>query len=127
MKVIISGSRSIDRLSSRRWDYAKLGERIEIAVAASGFEITEVITGGAGGPDRAGELWAAEHGIAVSTFKPNWRLGKGAALIANRQLATEGEALIALYDGLSKGTLDMIELMRAAGMPVYEHRVSLGE
>lgn len=51
MKTIIAGSRSIDRISARRWDYEMLVSRIEQAVAESGFEVTEVITGGAGGPD----------------------------------------------------------------------------
>ena len=66
-----------------------------------------MITGDAGGVDRAGEQWAANRGIPVTTNKPNWKLGKGAGLIANRQLAAEGEALIALFDDESTGTLDM--------------------
>lgn len=119
MKVIIAGSRSIDRLSARRWDYDKLIEKIACAVQASGFEVTEVVTGGAGGPDRAGEHWATKNGIPVTTIKPNWKLGKGAGLIANRQLAEAGEALIALHDGESTGTLDMINHMKAAGLPVH--------
>ncbi|MBM4091133.1 MAG: DUF2493 domain-containing protein [Planctomycetes bacterium] len=109
MKVIIAGSRSIDRLSARRWDDTKLAQRIEDAVAASGFDVSEVITGGAGGPDRAGEQWASKHGIPVTTIKPNWKLGKGAGLITNRQLAASGDALIALYDGQSTGTKDTWE------------------
>jgi len=119
MKVIIAGSRSIDRVSPRSWDYTKLVERVDAAVKASGFEVTEVVTGGAGGPDRAGEQWAAQQSIAVTTIKPNWKLGKGAGLIANRQLAEAGEALVALFDGESKGTADMIEHMKSAGMPVH--------
>ena len=119
MKTIIAGSRSIDRISVRRWDYETLVSRIDKAIAESGFEVTEVITGGAGGPDRAGEQWAAKRGIPVTTIKPNWKLGKGAGLIANRQLAEAGEALIALHDGESTGTQDMIEHMKAAGLPVF--------
>lgn len=119
MKTIIAGSRSIDRLSARRWDYVKLVDRIDKAVTESGFEVTEVITGGAGGPDRAGEQWAAKRGIPVTTIKPNWKLGKGAGLMANRQLAEAGEALVALHDGESTGTHDMIEHMKAAGLPVH--------
>ena len=127
MKVIIAGSRSIDRLSSRRWDYVKLQQRIEEAVTASKFQITEVITGGAGGPDRAGERWAANHGLPVRTIKPNWKQGKGAGLIANRELAEAGEALIALFDGASKGTRDMIEQIRAVGLPVHVLHVANSE
>lgn len=123
MKTIIAGSRSIGRLSARRWNYELLVNHVEAAVAASGFEVTEVITGGAGGPDRAGEQWAATLNLPVTTINPNWRLGRGAGLIANRQLAEAGEALIALHDGESKGTQDMIDQIRAAGLPVYVHYI----
>ena len=119
MKVIIAGSRSIARLSSRRWGYDKLATYLEAAIAESGFQITEVITGGAAGTGRAGEQWAERKGIPATVIKPNWKLGRGAGLIANRQLAEASEGLIALFDGASTGTQDMINHMRAAGMPVY--------
>jgi hypothetical protein len=119
LKVIIAGSRSVARISSRRWDYDQLATVLENAIAESNFEITEVISGGAGGPDRAGEQWAARNSIPVTVIKPNWKLGRGAGLIANRQLAEAGEALIALHDGESTGTQDMIEHMKSAGLPVH--------
>lgn len=46
MRTIIAGSRSIT-------DYAL----IQKAVSESGFEITEVVSGGAIGVDRLGERW----------------------------------------------------------------------
>jgi len=119
MKTIIAGSRSIARISPRRWDYDQLAAILEAAVLDSGFKITEVISGGAGGPDRAGEQWAARNAVQATVIKPNWKLGRGAGLIANRQLAEAGEALIALYDGESTGTQDMIDHMKAASMPVH--------
>ena len=119
LKVIIAGSRSVARISSRRWDYDQLATILEAAISESGFQITEVISGGAGGPDRAGEQWAARNEVPTTVIKPNWKLGRGAGLIANRGLAATGEALIALHDGESTGTLDMINHMIAAGMPVH--------
>jgi hypothetical protein len=118
LKVIIAGSRSVARISARRWDYNRLAAILENAITESRFEITEVISGGAGGPDRAGEQWAARNEIPVTVIKPNWKLGRGAGLMANRQLAEVGEALIAIHDGESTGTADMIEHMKAVGMPV---------
>ncbi|WP_253156644.1 SLOG family protein [Stieleria tagensis] len=119
MKVIIAGSRSVARISSRRWDYDQLATILETAIEESGFQITGVISGGAGGPDRAGEQWAARNEIPVAVIKPNWKLGRGAGLIANRHLAEVGEALIAIHDGESTGTQDMIDHMQTAGMPVH--------
>lgn len=119
MKTIIAGSRSVARISARRWDYEELATILETAIHESGFQITGVISGGAGGPDRAGEQWAARNGVPTTVIKPNWKLGRGAGLIANRELAAVGEALIALHDGESTGTQDMIDHMKAAGMPVH--------
>jgi hypothetical protein len=119
MKTIIAGSRSIARINSRRWDYDLLTTILETAISESGFKITEVISGGAGGPDQAGEQWAVRNDVSITLIKPNWKLGRGAGLIANRQLAESGEALIALHDGESAGTKDMIDHMKAAGMPVH--------
>ena len=119
LKVIIAGSRSVARISARRWDYDKLANILQLAINESGLEITEVISGGAGGPDRAGEQWAARNEIPFTVIKPNWKLGRGAGLIANRQLAEVGEALIAIHDGESTGTQDMIDHMKTAGMPVH--------
>ncbi|TWU38681.1 hypothetical protein Q31b_37590 [Novipirellula aureliae] len=119
MKTIIAGSRSIARISSRRWDYDQLATILNTAIAESGFKTTEVISGGAGGPDRAGEQWAARNGVPITVIKPDWKLGRGAGLIRNRELAAVGEALIALHDGESTGTQDMIDHMKAAGRPVH--------
>ena len=81
---------------------------VKEAVLASEFVVTEVVSGGAGGPDRAGEKWAQQNSIPISVFKANWRLGRGAGIALNAEMAANADALIALYDGKSKGTLDMI-------------------
>ena len=94
MKTVIAGSRSIGRLSPRKWDYEMLVALIEKAVQDSQIQITEVISGGAGGPDRAGEKWAESKSIPVTQIKPNWKLGRGAGLIANKELVEHAEALV---------------------------------
>ncbi|MEZ6089522.1 MAG: hypothetical protein R3C05_16135 [Pirellulaceae bacterium] len=119
MKAIIAGSRSVARISARRWDYDKLANILQLAINESGLEITEVISGGAGDPDRAGEQWAARNEIPVTLIKSNWKLGRGAGSIANRQLAEGSEALIAIHDDESTGTQYMIDHMKTAGMPVH--------
>ncbi|WP_430452736.1 hypothetical protein [Rhodopirellula europaea] len=52
-------------------------------------------------------------------IKPNWKLGRGAGLVANRELAAAGDALVAIHDSNSTGTQDMTDHMKAAGMPVH--------
>ncbi len=108
MKVIIAGSRDIH-------DYALL----ECAILASGFAITEVVSGVCRGVDLMGERWAQEHSIPVKRFPYLGQYGKMGGPIRNKQMAEYGEALIALPSGTDSGTHNMISHMRAYGKPVF--------
>ena len=104
MKIIIAGSRGIDSLSVLR-----------DAIFQSDFLISEVVSGCARGVDALGELWADEHGIPVRQFPANWgRFGRAAGKYRNADMADYADAAIILWDGESKGTLDMIDKMRRA-------------
>ncbi len=109
MRVIIAGSRSIT-------DPKHIAE----AVRQSEFPITEVVSGGARGVDRLGEAWARKHGIPVTVFPADWeRHGRAAGPLRNTQMAEYGEALIAVWDGKSRGTLDMIRKAKKYGLKVF--------
>lgn len=113
MKVIIAGSRDID-------DFSLVKE----AVTESGFEITEVVSGKAPGVDKLGEQWAEQNDVPVKEFPADWKLhGKGAGPIRNVQMAKYAEALIALWDGQSRGTSNMIQNARAYGLEVHVKKV----
>lgn len=112
MKVIIAGSRSIT-------DYTAL----QSAIFQSDFSISEVVSGCARGPDSLGELWASENNVPVKKFPADWgRFGRAAGHYRNSEMASYADALIVLWDGQSRGTLDMIDRMRRAGKPfeVYD-------
>jgi hypothetical protein len=119
MKIIIAGSRSIT-------DYNKL----LIAIEYSNYNITEIVSGGAKGVDMLGEQFAKNFGIPVKRFIPNWRpngeLDKSAGFKRNKEMADYGEALIAVHDGQSKGTSNMINLARNKGIPVVVYNTTTG-
>ena len=109
MKTIIAGSRSI-------CDSALL----EIVIKESNFEITEVVSGGARGVDRLGELWATDHDIPVKRFPANWQQqGKRAGYVRNSEMASYSQALIALWDGESRGTAHMVRVAQSSGLKVF--------
>ena len=119
MKTIIAGSREIN-------DSAVVVRAIE----ASGYreQITEVVSGCAGGVDRLGEEWAASVGLPVKIFAADWdRYGPVASPTRNGQMSAYAEALIAVWNGVSRGTADMIQQARERGLAVYVHRVEAGE
>jgi hypothetical protein len=112
MKVIIAGSRTIT-------DFAL----VENAIKESGFEITEVVSGGCAGPDQLGERWAAINNIPVKVFPADWETyGKAAGPMRNERMAAYGEALIVCWDGKSKGTANMVENALERYLQVYVKR-----
>jgi Domain of unknown function (DUF4326) len=112
MKVIVAGSRTFEN------DDGKL---TVMAYDDSGFQATEIVSGLARGPDtQAIEYIAEPRGIPVKPFEPEWDgLGKRAGMVRNMQMGDYADALVALWDGKSKGTKQMIEYMLSLGKPVY--------
>ena len=109
MKTIIAGSRTISSI-----------QIVEQAILESGFEITEVVSGKAKGVDTLGEVWAALHGVPVKGFPANWdEHGKAAGYIRNIAMAHHADALIAVWDGVSRGTGHMIEQAKKKGIKVF--------
>lgn len=118
MKVIIAGSR-----------HFKEKDFMETIVAAKGysdFDITEVVTGGAEGIDKAGERFAKLNGIPTTENKfiiPKWvwdYLGKKAGPLRNKAMAEYADALILIWDGKSRGSASMKREMQALKKPIYE-------
>lgn len=109
MKVIIAGSREITNY-----------QLVLDAIAESGFEITEVVCGMARGVDLLGKRYGDENEIPVKEFWPKWdKHPKMAGKLRNTDMRYYGDALIAVHDGVSTGTKDMISKMERAGKPVY--------
>lgn len=78
-----------------------------------------VISGTASGADAMGERYAQERGLAVRRFPADWnQYGKAAGYIRNCQMADNADALIAFWDGRSRGTGNMIEIARKRNMPI---------
>lgn len=111
METIIAGSRGITDI-----------QVVQRAVVLSNFEISEVVSGGARGVDALGEQWAAKHGVPVRRFPADWSQGPSAGPRRNQEMADYAKALIAVWDGKSRGTRDMIRRAESAGLQVYVHR-----
>ena len=113
-RTIIAGSRTVESI-----------ELVERAIEASGLRITEVVSGCAAGADLFGEQWAKAKMIPIKRFPADWRKhGKSAGPIRNRQMADYADQLIAVWDGVSRGTADMIERARYNGLVVYVYDYS---
>jgi hypothetical protein len=71
------------------------------------------------GADYIGECYAADRGYTVEPYPAEWSLyGKRAGYVRNVAMGDVGDALIAFWDGKSKGTAMMIEIMMGLQKPV---------
>lgn len=111
MRVVVAGSRNI-------FDY----ELLKRAIDESGFEITEIVSGGAKGIDSLGEHWAAHNSVACKVFNADWQqFGRRAGPLRNKEMAEYADALIAIWDGESKGTKNMILNAQNSGLQIHVH------
>ena len=110
MRVIIAGSRT-----------AKL-ESVLKAMSKCPWPVSEVVCGGAKGADSHGEYWASmqEPPAPVKYFHADWAThGKAAGPLRNRDMALYADALVLVWDGKSKGSLNMLELALSYGLKLY--------
>lgn len=109
MKTIIAGSRAVT-------DPAL----VDRAIAECGWEVTEVISGGARGVDQLGEKWAMTHGRLLHRFPADWKqFGRSAGVLRNATMLTFAEAVIVIWDGESRGSRHMIEIAKKSGKPIF--------
>lgn len=111
MKLIIAGSRTI-QVSPEH--LKKFLDRYMIWP-------TEVVSGGAKGMDQSGEFFAQDFEIKITRFPADWDThGKMAGPIRNKQMAEYADALVLIWDGQSKGSMNMRKTMLSLNKPIYE-------
>lgn len=95
MKVLIVGSRSI-----RSYDISELiPPQTEL-----------IISGGAEGADSIAEEYADKHKISKLILRPRYdKYGKAAPLKRNELMVELADEVIALWDGISRGTKYTVE------------------
>jgi len=112
MKTIIAGSRHFRNITF-----------VFNMIEACPWKITEVISGDANGVDWLGAYWGYLQGLKVRHFPAKWEyFGKAAGSKRNQVMIDHGDALVAIWDGKSTGTKDIIE--RAARHRITSYIVS---
>ena len=111
MRTIIAGSRTFS-------DAEVMGE----VLGKCGWKISRVLCGGARGADALGEEWAFKNNVPVSYFPAQWDVyGKRAGFVRNEEMANKADALVAFWDGESKGTLHMINAAFRKKLAIFVH------
>ena len=121
MKYVISGSRRIR-------DYQIVVAAMEQAIKTFGEWPSLIIEGGqrtrnehgiiVGGVDYLASIWALLNEVRWKPIRANrakYKLAAGP--IRNRKMGAAADVLVAIPDAQSKGTRDMINVMRELGKP----------
>lgn len=104
MKLLIAGSRHIQSYD--------LTPHIPAGVSL-------IITGGAKGVDTLGEVYAREHGIPTLTVKPVYeKYGRAAPIRRNEEMVDMADAVLVIWDGVSRGSRYTAEYARKKGKDV---------
>lgn len=126
VKIIIAGSREFD-------NYDFLKSNMDVLFSCFGIDKNapiKIICGMCRGADTLGERFAKENNYAIKYFPADWdKYGKAAGVIRNEEMAKyaaeyedEDEdmgILVAIWDGKSRGTKNMIENAEKYGLAQY--------
>lgn len=124
MKVIIAGGRDYQYTEQDLDDLDRLHRLIDI---------TEEVSGTAGGADRFGEVWAGYRNVPVRRFPAEWEKyrdkdkspGKKnpAGAIRNRQMAqyVGSAGAVVLFPG-GRGTQNMFDQAKKHGLRIFDWR-----
>jgi len=111
MKLLIFGSRG----------YKLTAEELNDTLDEFGMKdsITEIVSGGADGPDSVGIDWARTNNCQYKVFYPDWtNLGMRAGLVRNDLMVDYCDSGIAFWDGKSRGTQYTINKMKKANKKI---------
>lgn len=110
-RVIIAGSRGFG-------DYIRLKNTMDHLLQNKTDDIC-VVCGEARGADALGRRYAEERGYKILSFPANWEEhGRKAGYLRNVEMAKNADALVAFWDGESRGTKHMIDISRKHGLQI---------
>jgi len=117
MRLAIVGSRTLKQTEVRAV--------IDRVVRAAKTPIDTIVSGGANGVDAQAEAYAHAHGIATKIYLPDYAAhGRRAPLVRNNVILHNADAVLAIWDGKSRGTAYTIHRAKKMGLPVYVVRLA---
>jgi hypothetical protein len=123
VKVVVAGSRGFS-------DYELLKDQLTDILSGivlnedSDIEF-EIVSGGARGADKLGERFAKEGDLKLVEIHADWKgVGKQAGMLRNIEMAkyaseSDKGVLVAFWDGVSRGTEQMIRMAEKYYLDIY--------
>ena len=121
IKLLIAGSRDFD-------DYEKLSHIVTGIIRNLDRNNILIIEGGARGTDKLARRYAEEHSLPYRTYEANWdEYGKSAGYRRNQDMGAVATHAILFWDGLSKGTKHMLDIIEQKMIPYRLIRIKPNE
>lgn len=102
-------------------DYHRLScvmDKLLATKVAEGYRII-INNGGARGADYLGGQYATSRSYDMDMFPAMWdTYGKKAGILRNEEMSDSSDAVVAFWDGQSRGTKHMIEYTKKACKPI---------
>ena len=104
MKLLIVGSRSITNFDFSTY----INDDVDL-----------IISGGANGIDILAEAYADKMRISKLILRPDYKkYGKGAPLRRDDEMVNIADEVLAIWDGVSRGTRHTVEYAKKCGKPL---------
>ena len=112
-KVAIVGGRDFT-------DYERLVDDMDILRSSLDYPNIIIVCGEARGADLLGRRYGEELGFEVESFPAEWdKFGKSAGYRRNVDMAVRADRVLAYWDGKSKGTKHMIDIVTKKGKELW--------
>ena len=110
-KIIIAGSRNFTDYKLLKTKCNEIINDYQNTLSSSDDPSIAIVSGHARGADKLGEQYARENNHYCLVMPADWnKYGKRAGYLRNAEMAKTADALIAFWDGESRGTHHMINL-----------------
>ena len=101
MKLAIIGSRTLTNITLEQY---------------ISKDVKEIVSGGAVGVDACAAKYAKRKGLKLTEFYPQYEhYGRAAPIVRNKMIVDYADAIVAFWDGKSKGTLAVIKYAQKSG------------
>ena len=112
-KVAVVGGRDFS-------DFERICDDMDMIRASQDFPSIVIVCGEARGADALGRLYAESLGFEVESHPAEWdKFGKSAGYRRNVDMAISADCVLAYWDGKSKGTKHMIDIVEKKGKKLY--------
>jgi len=121
MKTIIAGSRNLGETTE------SISNIIDTIIKKTDYKILTILSGASGQVDNLAIDYAIKNNIEWYQYPADWNsFNRAAGPIRNLQMVNNADMLILIWDGQSKGSLDVKTKAEKKGLIIQEVRIENG-